>query len=100
MKTKELTGYGVTGIKIELNLMDRYEASHLLERVNGMLSGREAECQGCSTLNSYGIQEMYTILEMMGAFLSKIALKSSEKGDMFTPEEEEGVLAHKETEQC
>lgn len=89
MKTTELKGYGTTGVKVELNLMDCYEASHLLERVNGLLSGREAEYQGCTTLNSIGIEEMYTILEMMSAFLEKIALKPSEMSTIFLPKEEE-----------
>ena len=88
MKTTELKGYGLTGVKAEFSLMDCYEASHLLERVNGMLSGREAELQGCATLNSLGIEEMYTILEMMKAFLEKIALKPSEMSTMFLPKEE------------
>lgn len=96
MKTKELTGYGVTGIKIELNLMDRYEASHLLERVSHLQEDFQTLEEG-EPMMSF-LSETMCILDMMGAFLSKIALKSSEKGDMFTPEEDEPV--DKETEKC
>ena len=96
MKTKELTGYGVTGIKVELNLMDRYEASHLLERANHLQENIQTLEEGEPVMSV--LSETMCILEMMGTFLSKIALKSSEKGDMFTPEEYEPV--NKETEKC
>ena len=89
MKTTELKGYGLTGVKVEFNLMDCYEASHLLERVNGLLSSREAERQECITLNSYGIEEVYTIFEMIGAFLEKIAIRPSEMPSIFTSKKEE-----------
>lgn len=90
MKTKELTGYGVTGIKIELNLMDRYDASHLLERINCLQENTQVIESEEPVILSH-LSEALNILEMVSIFFNKIALKSSEKSDIFSPIEDEPV---------
>ena len=77
MKYKELTSWGITGKRVEFNLMDCYEASHTLARIDAVLNGEEQQL------------EVECLLQMMSNLLSKIALKPSEDASIFAAEESE-----------
>lgn len=85
MKTTELKGYGLTGLKVEFNLMDCYEATFLIDRIKSVR-------KLWNTLGEFTpdmMQEVITIMAMSETFFEKIALKPSEMSTMFTPKEEE-----------
>ena len=77
MKCKDLTSYGVSSKRVEFNLMDCYEASHTLARINAVLNGEKQQL------------EVECLLQMMKNLFSKIALKPSEDASIFATEESE-----------
>ena len=87
MRTTELKGYGLTGVKVELNLMDCYEASHLLERVNHLQGDIHTLEEGEPLMDV--LSETMCILGAMNVFLEKIALKPTEMPSIFLPKEDE-----------
>lgn len=96
MKVNELKGYGVTGKKVEFNLMDCYEAQHMLSRINELQ--KEYHDKECPYFSMDDSREAINILELISVFLSKFAVKPGEMSTIFTPDEDEPVC--KETEQC
>lgn len=89
MKCKELTAYGITGKRVEFNLMDCYEASHMLERVDAFLNARESERAGYIEPTPLIDSEVDCLLGMMKNLLTKIAIKPSEMPSIFDEEEKE-----------
>lgn len=84
MKTKELSGYGTTGVKAEFGLMDCYEASHMMDRITAV---HEDAKNGTIVLDEVSV-ELLSMLDMVYNFLEKIALKPSEMSSIFLPKEE------------
>lgn len=87
MKTNEIKGYGLTGIKVVFNLMDCYEASHTLERINAFRNLVESG----AVLTSIDVQEVSNILELTSMFFEKVAIQPSEMPSIFAPKELEPV---------
>lgn len=85
MKTTELKGYGLTGVKVEFNLMECYDASHMIDRINAV---HEDSKDGTIVLDNVSV-ELLSMLDMVRNFLEKIALKPSEMSTIFLPKEEE-----------
>jgi hypothetical protein len=85
MKTTELKGYGLTGVKAEFSLMDCYEASHMMSRIKAI---HEDTKDGTIVLDNVSV-ELLSMLDMVNNFLEKIALKPSEMSSIFLPKEEE-----------
>ena len=89
MKCKDLTSYGVSGKRVEFNLMDCYEASHTLARIDDFLNARENEKAGLIVPTPLVDSEIDCLLQMMKNLLSKIAIKPSEMPNIFDEEESE-----------
>lgn len=85
MKTTELKGYGLTGVKAEFSLMDCYDASHMISHIEAI--HKDAK-DGTIILDNVSV-ELLSLLDMMNNFLEKIALKPSEMSTIFLPKEEE-----------
>lgn len=85
MKTTELKGYGLTGVKVEFGLMDCYEASHMMSRIKAI---HEDTKDGTIVLDNVSV-ELLSMLDMVYNFLEKIALKPSEMSTIFLPKKEE-----------
>ena len=85
MKTTELKGYGLTGVKVEFNLMECYDASHMMSQIKAI---HEDAKDGTIVLDNVSV-ELLSMLDMMNNFLEKIALKPSEMSTIFLPKEEE-----------
>lgn len=85
MKTTELKGYGLTGVKVEFNLMECYDASHMMDHINAV---HEDSKYGTIVLDEVSV-ELLSMLDMVYNFLEKIALKPSEMSTIFLPKEEE-----------
>lgn len=110
MKTKELTCVGHCGIQIELNLMDQYELTHTVDRINAYFDRKRAwedyrerrnherpwndkdagakwdaenpepECPKPTNCDEE--------LQILGIFLRKIILKDVQKSTIFDEEDE------------
>lgn len=85
MRTTELKGYGVTGVKAEFSLMDCYETTFLIDRIKSV---RE-QWNKVHEFTADMVQEVITIMVMSETFFEKIALKPSEMSTMFLPKEDE-----------
>lgn len=85
MKTTELKGYGLTGVKAEFSLMDCYDASHMMSQIKAI---HEDAKDGTIILDNVSVQ-LLSMLDMVNNFLEKIALKPSEMSTIFLPKEEE-----------
>lgn len=84
MKTTELKGYGLTGIKVEFNLMECYDAFHMMSNIKAI---HEDAKDGTIVLDNVS-EELLSMLDMVNNFLEKIALKPSEMSTIFLPKEE------------
>lgn len=87
MKTTTQRNYGVTGIRCDFNIMDCYEARHMVERIAAI---HEDEKKGTIVLDNVSV-ELLSMLDMVSFFLEKIAIEPSEQSNMFVPKEEESA---------
>ena len=90
MKTKELTGYGVTGIRVELNLMDRYAAGQALDHAKQLLETISNE-EDFEKISFILTGEVISFLGAVSHLLEKLALNPSEESSIFDPIEDEPV---------
>ena len=96
MKTTELKGYGLTGVKAEFGLMDCYEASHMMSRIKAV---HEDAKDGTIVLDNVS-EELLSMLDMVNNFLEKIALKPTESGTIFLPKEIEKLERESMEKEC
>lgn len=87
MKTTTQRNYGVTGIRCDFNIMDCYEARHMVEHIAAI---HEDEKKGTIVLDNVSV-ELLSMLDMVSFFLEKIALEPTEQSNMFVPKEEESA---------
>lgn len=85
MKATTQKNFGVTGIRCDFNIMDCYEARHMMDRIAAI---HEDEKSGTIVLDNVSV-ELLSMLDMVAYFLEKIALEPSEQSNMFMPKEEE-----------
>lgn len=82
MKTEILKNYGVSGVKVEFNLMDCYEATHAKMRIEVLKKVYEEE----GTLDA---EEAMVFFCNFDALLSKIALEPSQMPSIFIEDKDE-----------
>lgn len=82
MKTKDLQGYGHTGLEVRFNLMDQVEISHLLDRIEATINEQKEK------INSLVIpvESILPELEKVAIFLRKLALVNRDKASVFEEE--------------
>ena len=89
MKVKERSALGIVGKTIDLNIMDCYEASHILERIEHYLAVEDARAHGRMVATEGSLTEVTNIFELVRNFLKKISICPSEMPSIFHEEEDE-----------
>ena len=87
MQITNVSGYGHTGLKISLNLMDQYTITHMCERIECYLHNAK------ETHDETGEEfPMLEELQMIWNFLSKLALPHEEKSTVFDEKTDEDIV--------
>ena len=82
MKSKELQGYGHTGLEVRFNLMDQVEISHLLDRIEATINEQKEKINNLVI----PVESILPELEKVVIFLRKLALVNRDKASVFEEE--------------
>lgn len=91
MKTRIDKNFGITGVKIDLNLPDLYMLKHTIDRIDATekYETKYSKTGDLDALNCM-LSEYSEILSNLKIFLGKITkdIQSPEDSDIFTPEKD------------
>jgi len=85
MQVTEKKDWGITGITVDINPLEQYEVTHMVERFEDYLHANEAYQAEQGYEPEPPIEEMLLLLN----FLRKIGLKKECQSTIFKPQEEE-----------